>query len=62
LYRILADLAEYCQDRKDCLDGYIEDLREHVKALNKKASPEDRSEEAESKTQNHKGGTTDEED
>ena len=51
---LLEVLAEYCQDRKDCLDGYIEDLREHIKALSKKASPQKVSEEAESEKTKHR--------
>lgn len=34
---LLDVLAEFCEDRKDCLDIYTEDLRENIKALKKKA-------------------------
>jgi len=30
---LLKVLAEFCEDRKECLDTYTEDLRENIKAL-----------------------------
>ncbi len=43
---LLQVLAEYCEDRKDCLDSYVEDLEKIIKDMKQEASPDEGSREA----------------
>lgn len=43
---LLQVLAEYCEDRKDCLDSYVEDLEKIIKDMKQEASPDNESREA----------------
>jgi len=38
---LLDVLAEFCEDRKESLDSYVEDLRENIKNLKRKAPSEE---------------------